>query len=79
MNKIKEFWNSLPKKFRNGLISLLRNAVIGFAGVVLAGLVDLVPSLELSETATLIIIGVLKLLDETLHKTGIAEKGITRF
>jgi hypothetical protein len=39
----------------------------------------LISGSELSEVTKLFIIGALKVIDEYLHKTGLAEKGITRF
>ena len=76
MNKIKEF---LETDFGKGLIGIVRNAVIVALGLVVSGLITLVSGMELSEVTKLFIVGALKVVDEYLHKTGLAEKGITRF
>ena len=76
MKKITEFLNS---DFGKGLVAILRNAVIVALGLIISGLVTLISGSELSEVTKLFIIGTLKVIDEYLHKTGLAEKGITRF
>jgi hypothetical protein len=76
MKKITDFLNS---DFGKGLVAILRNAVIVALGLIISGLVTLISGSELSEVTKLFIIGALKVIDEYLHKTGLAEKGITRF
>lgn len=76
---MKKLWGKLPEGFRKGLISLLRNAVLGAIGVILSGLIDLIPTLDLGPTETFLVVGFIKLIDETLHKTGVAVRGIARF
>jgi hypothetical protein len=76
MKKITDFLNS---DFSKGLVAILRNAVIVALGLIISGLVTLISGSELSEVTKLFIIGALKVIDEYLHKTGLAEKGITRF
>lgn len=62
-----------------GIITTLRNAALAAAGIIVSELITLFTGSDLEPTTKLIIIGALKLLDEGLHKTGIAEKGLTRF
>lgn len=76
MLKIKEF---LESDFGKGIIAILRNAVIVALGLIVSGLITLVSGMELSEVTKLLIVGALKMVDEYLHKTGLASKGITRF
>ena len=65
--------------FGKGLLTILRNAVIVVLGFVVSELINLIPGIEMNETAKVVVIALLKLIDEGLHKTGIAVKGITRF
>jgi hypothetical protein len=76
MTKWQEFWASPLGK---GVMAVLRNALITAAGLVVSGLVTLITGAELDPTVKLVVIAVLKLADELLHKTGIATKGLTRF
>ncbi len=76
MKKIKKF---LETPFGKGLIAILRNGVIVFAGFAVSEVITLISGMEMDETTKLIIIGALKIVDEGLHKTGVAEKGLTRF
>jgi hypothetical protein len=62
-----------------GIITTLRNAVIAIGGLVIAEVIGMVSGSALSPEMKLIVVGVLKLIDEGLHKTGVAEKGLTRF
>lgn len=72
----KKFWDSPIGK---GLLAILRNAAIVAAGLIVTGLVTLVTGADIDPMVKAIIIVVLKQIDEFLHKTGIAEKGLTRF
>lgn len=76
MKKIVNFLNS---DFGKGIVAILRNAVIVALGLIVSELVVLISGSQLSEVTKLFIIGTLKVIDEYLHKTGLAEKGITRF
>jgi hypothetical protein len=76
MTKWQEFWASPLGK---GVMAVLRNALITAAGLVVSGLVTLITGAELDPTVKLVVIAVLKMADELLHKTGIATKGLTRF
>jgi hypothetical protein len=62
-----------------GILTALRNAVIVGAGVLVSALIETFTGAEMDATIKLIIIGALKLVDEELHKTGIAKQGLTRF
>jgi hypothetical protein len=76
MTKWQEFWASPLGK---GVMAVLRNALITAAGLAISGLLTLITGAELDPTVKLVVIAVLKMADELLHKTGIATKGLTRF
>jgi hypothetical protein len=71
-----EFWNSALGK---GILAVLRNALITVAGLLISGLITVFTGADIDPTAKLLIVGALKIIDELLHKTGVAVKGITRF
>jgi hypothetical protein len=60
-------------------MAVLRNALITAAGLAISELITVFTGADLDPTVKLIVIAVLKLADELLHKTGIATKGLTRF
>jgi hypothetical protein len=76
MSKWQEFWASPLGK---GVMAVLRNALIAAAGLAISGLISVISGAELDPTLELVIIAVLKMADELLHKTGVATKGLTRF
>jgi len=73
---IKKFFKT---DFGNGILAIIRNGAIIAIGFIVTGLITLVSGAQISEVYKLIIIGLLKMIDEYLHKTGLVEKGITRF
>jgi hypothetical protein len=75
-DKIKVF---LGTSLGKGILAILRNGLIMFYGFVLDALIGLIPGIELNPSFKIYLIAFLKLLDEEFHKTGIVEKGITRF
>jgi hypothetical protein len=76
LKTIKSF---LETPLGKGIVTTVRNAVIAMAGLIVSDLITLFTGADIDPTTKLIIIGALKIVDEGLHKTGIAEKGITRF
>jgi len=76
MKKLKAFLGTPVGK---GIITILRNTVIGAFGFIVSELIVLFTGLEMNLTMKIFVVGGLKLIDEILHKTGVAEKGITRF
>lgn len=75
-SKWQEFWSSSIGK---GVLAVLRNAVLVAAGLVISGLIPLITGADIDPNVKLVIIAALKLVDEMLHKTGVAQKGLTRF
>jgi hypothetical protein len=75
-SKWKEFWAS---PLGNGIKAILRNVLITAAGLLITSLITLFTGAEIDPTVKLLVVGALKVIDELLHKTGIAEKGLTRF
>ena len=71
--------NLLDSSLGKGLVTLLRNAALAAAGLIVVGLIELVGGLQLDPSIKLMIVASLKVVDELLHKTGVAEKGLTRF
>jgi len=71
-----EFWSGPLGK---GITAIVRNAVIVALGLIVSGLVTLFTNADIDPTTKILIIGALKAIDELLHKTGIAERGLTRF
>jgi hypothetical protein len=69
----------LESPFGKGLVAILRNAVIVAAGLILTELPTLISGMEMDPFVRALVIGLIKIVDETLHKTGVAEKGLTRF
>ena len=69
----------LDSSLGKGLVTLLRNAALAAAGLIVTGLIELVGGLQLDPSIKLMVVASLKVIDEILHKTGIAEKGLTRF
>ena len=76
MNKWQAFWASA---LGNGIKAVLRNVLITAAGLLVTSLITLFTGAEIDPTVKLLVVGALKVVDELLHKTGIAEKGLTRF
>ena len=80
MNKDFEWWFFFwQSPLGKGIISIFRNGAIGMGGLIVSELVTLFTNTEMEPMTKLLIIGSLKIIDELLHKTGVAEKGITRF
>ena len=65
--------------FGKGLLEALRWGVLAFVSVVVTELLKLVPTLEADSVWAVYGTLALRFLDATLHKTGVAEKGLTRF
>jgi hypothetical protein len=76
MSKWQAFWAS---PLGNGIKAVLRNVLITAAGLAISGLITVFTGAEIDPTVKLLVVGALKVIDELLHKTGIAEKGLTRF
>ena len=62
-----------------GMITTLRNGALAGGGLIVSEMIVLFTGTEMDPFTKLIIIGALKIIDEGLHKTGIATKGLTRF
>lgn len=75
MKKIEEFYNS---KNGQSIMVLLRSALFLVLGYVIDGLINIFTTTD--QTTTVVAVTIfLKLVDEILHKSGLAEKGISRF
>lgn len=75
----KFFETELGQKIIRGVVAILRNGVLVAAGLIITNLIAFAGSLQLDPTIQWIVVGALKAIDELLHKTGVAEKGIVRF
>ena len=75
-SKWQEFWSS---PFGKGLLAVLRNVLIVAVGLLVTGLLEYFTTAEMNPVIQMLVIAGLKLIDELLHKTGVAERGLTRF
>ncbi len=68
----------LDSKLGQGVIEVSRWAVLAFVSVLLDGLINLFTTTDQTSTIVALTL-VLRLIDSVLHKSGYAEKGLTRF
>jgi hypothetical protein len=61
------------------VLEALRWAVLAFASTLITKLLELVPNAEIDSNLTVYLTIFLRFIDAALHKSGVAEKGITRF
>lgn len=66
-------------KLKNFLLEAGRWGLLALVSAVIDFVLTNVASLELSPNFVLILTAVLRFVDAELHKTGVAEKGLTRF
>ena len=73
----------MTKADREKLVKLvleaLRWGVLALASVVVTYLIENLGGLELNSGFEFVLLSALRFADSALHKTGVAEKGITRF
>lgn len=70
------FWDSPTGK---GIKEALRWAVLGFFSLLIDGLIENFTKMETPPEAMPLILLALRFIDSMLHKSGVAERGITRF
>ena len=69
----------MNEKLKKFLLEALRWGVLAFVSAVLKFALENIGSLELAPNFVLLITAALRFADAGLHKSGVAEKGITRF
>ena len=69
----------MNEKLKNFLLEAGRWGVLAFASAVVSFALANLTELELNPSFILILTAVLRFVDAELHKTGVAEKGLTRF
>lgn len=75
MKKIEKFYNS---KLGQSIAELLRWVLFGAIGLIVDGLIIIFTEQPTSNLSFFILFG-LRFVDAILHKSGLAEKGISRF
>lgn len=75
MKKIEKFYNS---KLGQSIAELLRWVLFGAIGLIVDGLIVIFTEQPTSNLSFFILFG-LRFVDAILHKSGLAEKGISRF
>lgn len=71
-----DFWNEPIGKL---IKEALRWAVLGAVSIFVTRLLELIPNSGIDPDVTLWLTIILKFIDGALHKTGVAQKGLTRF
>lgn len=69
----------IESKLGKMIIEILRWGVLAFASTVITKSLEFIPGLNLDQNTELYLTMTLRFVDSLLHKSGVAEKGITRF
>jgi hypothetical protein len=75
----KTFSKFLESKVGKLVLEAARWAVLGAVSIFIDKAIELVPGANLDPNFSLYLLAALRFIDAALHKSGVAEKGLTRF